>query len=120
MTAEQRTASGAWQAAYDRSLTDPEGFWGDAAGPSLDRPPTRVLDDHRPPFDRWFPDATLNTCYNAVDRHVAAGRGDQPALIHDSPVTGTKRADVRGAARPGRARFAGLLTSLGVEQVTVS
>ncbi|MCB0908141.1 MAG: hypothetical protein KDB63_13595, partial [Nocardioidaceae bacterium] len=60
---------GDYRATYDRSIRDPEGFWGDAAG-LVDwiKKPQRVLDDSRPPFYRWFPDATLNTCYNALDR----------------------------------------------------
>src|SRR5690349_22265463 len=84
-------ASTAYQGIYDASLRDPERFWRDAAG-AIDwvRPPERILDDSRPPFYRWYPDAELNVCYNAVDRHVLAGRGDQPAIHYDSPVTGTK------------------------------
>ena len=81
-------STGAYRESYDRSMADPEGFWLEAAQ-TIDwiTPPTRALDDSRPPFYRWFPDGTLNTCFNALDRHVAAGRGDQPAVIHDSPVT---------------------------------
>ncbi|WP_353648616.1 AMP-binding protein [Nakamurella sp. A5-74] len=81
-------STGAYRESYDRSMADPEGFWLEAAR-EIDwiTAPTRALDDSRPPFYRWFPDGTLNTCFNAVDRHVAAGRGDQPAVIHDSPVT---------------------------------
>lgn len=84
--------NGAYRAAYEQSLTDPAGFWGEAAK-AIDwiTPPGRVLDDSRPPFYRWFPDGTLNTCFNALDRHVAAGRGEQAALHYDSPVTGTQR-----------------------------
>ncbi|GAA4359511.1 propionyl-CoA synthetase [Angustibacter luteus] len=116
MTAEQRTASGAWQAAHERSLRDPDGFWGEAAG-LIDwiKAPTRALDDDRPPFYRWFSGATLNTCYNAVDRHVIAGRADQPALIHDSPVTGTKRTLTYAQLLDQVARFGGVLRALGVE-----
>src|SRR4051794_39676953 len=90
MTADQRQASGAWQSAYERSLRDPEGFWGEASElvDWISKPRT-VLDASRPPFYRWFTGGVLNTCYNAVDRHVIAGRADQPAIIHDSPVTGT-------------------------------
>ena len=75
---------------YEKSLADPDGFWGEAAR-DIDwyAAPTTVLDDGNPPFYRWFPDGVLNTCFNALDRHVAAGRADQAALIYDSPVTGT-------------------------------
>ena len=73
-------------------MRDPSGFWAEAArAVSWTREPQRILDDTNPPFYRWFPDAELNTCANALDRHVADGRGDQPALIYDSPVTDTKR-----------------------------
>ena len=74
---------------FDRSLSDPEGFWGDAAK-NLDwyQAPSVVLDASSPPFYRWLADGTLNTCFNALDRHVRDGRGNQAALIYDSPVTG--------------------------------
>jgi propionyl-CoA synthetase len=106
---------GDYRQAYDRSMRDPEGFWRDAAQ-AVDwvRPPSRILDDSRPPFYRWFPDAELNTCHNALDRHVAAGRGDQPALIHDSPVTGTVRTYTYAELRDEVALFAGALRRLGV------
>ncbi|MCB1698803.1 MAG: propionyl-CoA synthetase, partial [Halioglobus sp.] len=55
------------------------------------RAPTRLLDDSNPPFYRWYPDGVTNACFNAVDIHVEQGRGEQPAIIYDSPVTGTKR-----------------------------
>lgn len=79
---------GAYEQAFRRSLDDPEGFWGEAAS-AIDwyRPPERVLDD-RPLSSRWFVGGELNTCHNALDRHVEAGAGDRVALIYDSPVTG--------------------------------
>ncbi|MEZ5666642.1 MAG: propionyl-CoA synthetase [Alphaproteobacteria bacterium] len=106
---------GAYAEAYSRSLTDPEGFWAEAAD-AIDwsRPWDRVLDDGNPPFYRWFVGGELNTCHNAVDRHVAAGRGDQPALIHDSPVTGTKSVLSYAQLRDRVARFAGALRAEGV------
>ncbi|MEO0719403.1 MAG: acetyl-coenzyme A synthetase N-terminal domain-containing protein, partial [Pseudomonadota bacterium] len=55
-----------------------------------DVPPTKALEDADAPIYRWFADAKMNTCWNAVDRWVEAGRGAQAALIHDSPITGTK------------------------------
>ena len=73
---------------YKASLTDPAQFWAEAAREvTWTRPPQQILDDTRPPFYRWFPDAELNSCANALDRHVDAGRGGQAALIYDSPVT---------------------------------
>ena len=76
---------------YEGWKADPEGFWMQAAEAiDWEKKPTRALDDSRAPFYTWFADGVCNTCYNAVDRHVAAGRGAQAALIHDSPITGSK------------------------------
>jgi len=100
---------------YRRSLERPEEFWA-AAAEAIDweRRWDRVLDDSRPPFYRWFPGAKLNTCWNAVDRHVAAGRGERVALIWDSPVTGQIRHFKYRELRDEVARLADVLTSLGV------
>ncbi|MET0169621.1 MAG: propionyl-CoA synthetase [Aliihoeflea sp.] len=77
---------------YAHWQADPDGFWREAAK-LVDwvRPPDRIFDADAGVYGRWFPDAICNTCWNAVDRHVENGRADQLALIHDSPVTGTKR-----------------------------
>src|SRR3954464_2785450 len=74
---------------HARSLADPEGFWGEAAR-EIDwiEPATQVFDPTMGLYGRWFAGAVVNTCYNALDRHVAAGRADQLALIHDSPLAG--------------------------------
>src|SRR2546422_2764436 len=76
---------------YARWARDPEGFWAEA-GEAIhwSKRWDRVLDSARAPFYRWFPGATVNTCENALDWHVEHGRADQPALIYDSPVTGTR------------------------------
>ncbi|QVL47922.1 MAG: propionyl-CoA synthetase [Thiocapsa sp.] len=104
-----------YQAVYERSMKDPESFWAEAAELiDWDRPWDKVLDSSNPPFNRWFAGGMLNTCYNAVDRHVAAGRGDQPAIIHDSPVTGTKTVITYAELQDQVARFAGALLALGV------
>lgn len=97
------------------SLTDPEGFWGEAAR-LVDwiTPPRQVLDDSSPPFYRWFPDGRLNVCFNALDRHVVHGRADQAALIYDSPVTGTQRQYTYAQLLDLVARFGGALRDLGV------
>src|SRR5215510_3425685 len=68
----------------------------------------------RPPFVRWFPGGVLNTCYNAVDRHIERGRGKQPALIYDSPVTNTVQVFSYLELRAQVARLAGALRALGV------
>ena len=108
-------ASSAYQRIHDASLRDPEGFWREAAA-AIDwvTPPTRILDDTRPPFYRWYPDAELNVCFNALDRHVAAGRGEQPAIHHDSPVTGTKTTLTYAALLERVRAVAGGLRGLGV------
>ena len=99
------------------SVARPEEFWGQAAD-LIDwiSPPTTVLDRQRAPFYSWFPGATLNVCYNALDRHVINGRADQAALIYDSPVTGTKRTYSYAELLELVARFAGVLRDLGVEK----
>ena len=96
------------------SQDDRESFWLNAARRiDWDVPPTHALDDSNPPFYRWFPDGQLNVSYNALDRHVATGRGDHAALIYDSPVTNAQRTysylELRdegnrtGPAHPGQA-----------------
>jgi propionyl-CoA synthetase len=105
---------GNYQATYARSLSDPDGFWAEAAEAlEWERRWDRVLDDSRPPFYRWFSGGRLNTCHNAVDRHVAA-RGDQPALIYDSPVTGSVRTVTFAELKDQVARCAGALRKQGV------
>jgi propionyl-CoA synthetase len=107
--------SSPYEAAHRRSLEDPEGFWAEAAEAiHWHRRWDRVLDDTHAPFYRWFTGGEVNTCYNAVDRHVENGRGDQPALIYDSPVTDTIRTYTYGELRDEVARCAGMLASLGV------
>ncbi len=100
---------------YERSLTDPDGFWGDAAQ-TIDwiEPPSMVLDDSSAPMYRWFTGGVLNTCHNALDRHVAGGRADQIALVYDSPVTDTIRTFTYRELRDEVARLAGALRGLGV------
>ncbi|MFI4987233.1 MAG: propionyl-CoA synthetase [Alphaproteobacteria bacterium] len=104
-----------FDAVYQRSLRDPEGFWADAAaGIHWFKPWDKVLDASNPPFYRWFRGGLVNTCYNALDRHVKAGRGGEVALIYDSPVTHTVRRYGFRELRDLTARFAGVLAGLGV------
>src|SRR5256885_14278898 len=78
-----------YQEIHRRSLAEPEAFWAEAAEAiEWEKRWDRVLDDSRPPFYRWFSGARLNTCWNALDRHVAAGHGERLALGWDSPVIG--------------------------------
>src|SRR5574341_1154507 len=102
---------------YVRWQQDPQGFWAEAAGAvHWYRKWDRVLDDSRSPFYRWFAGGVVNTCYNALDRHVAQGRGEQLALIYDSPVTNTIKTFTYRELLDQVARFAGVLAGLGVQK----
>jgi len=106
---------GEYEKVYRRSLSDPEGFWGEiAANIDWTRRWDKVLDSSNAPLYRWFVGGELNTCHNAVDRHVEQGRGGQPALIYDSPVTKTKRTITYAELRDLVARCAGALRQHGV------
>jgi propionyl-CoA synthetase len=106
---------GSYHDAYVQSLADPEGFWlAAAAGLDWTKAPTKALDDKDAPLYRWFPDGELNTCHNALDRHVDAGRADQPALVYDSPMTDSKATYTYRELRDEVATFAGVLAGLGV------
>ena len=109
--------TGRYDEVYAQWRSDPEGFWA-AAAESVHwyRRWDTVLDSSNEPFYRWFVGGELNTCYNCVDRHVEQGRGDRTALIHDSPVTGTKRVFTYARLRDEIARFAGVLRRHGIEK----
>lgn len=108
---------GRFDETYRRSLEKPEEFWAEAAAAiDWDEQWRRVLDDSRAPFYRWFPGGRMNSCHNALDRHVEGGRADQPALIYDSPVTGTVTSFTYRELRDAVARFAGALAARGVER----
>ena len=106
-------STGAYAAAYQQSLTDPDAFWRKAAE-AIDwiTPPTTILDASAAPLYRWFPGATLNTCFNAVDRHVRDGRGDQVAIYYDSPVTDVRTSVTYDKLLQRVSRFAGALAGL--------
>ncbi len=107
--------SSRYEQTLHRARTDPRGFWAEAAEAiSWFKRWDRVLDDSNPPFYRWFDGALVNTCYNAVDRHVEAGRGDQPALVYDSPVAGARSKLTYAELLEQTARLAGALANLGV------
>ncbi|MEH0108913.1 AMP-binding protein [Tersicoccus sp. MR15.9] len=109
--------AGAYQRAYEKSLTDPKSFWLQAAaGVEWEVPPTRALDDSRAPLYRWFPDARLNACANALDRHVAAGHGDRTALVYDSAMLGATESFTYARLLDEVSRFAGVLRAQGVDQ----
>ena len=100
---------------YTAWKNDPEAFWMQQAK-AIDwvTPPTRALDDSAAPLYTWFADATVNTCYNAVDRHVERGRADQIAIIHDSPITGTVSRMTYRELRDATASLAGALRDKGI------
>jgi len=100
---------------FAQAVDNPEEFWGEAAK-AVDWIKTwdTVLDRSNPPFYRWFKGGELNTCYNAVDRHVERGRAEQAAIIYDSPVTGTKRTITYRELQGLVSKFGGLLRKLGV------
>ena len=109
------TPENAYHDAQRRALEDPEGFWAEqAAALHWERRWDKVLDGSRAPFYRWFSGGRINTCYNALDRHIEQGRGEQAALIYDSPVTGTVARVSYRELRDRVARFAGALAAQGV------
>ena len=102
---------------HAQSIADPEVFWQQAAEAiSWDLAPKTVLDDSNKPFYRWFADGKMNTCFNAVDRHVLAGRGEQTAIHYISPVTHNEYSISYQSVLAQVKRLAGLMVSLGVEK----
>jgi len=107
--------SNPYEIAFQRSIKDPEGFWGEAAEDChWYKKWDKVLDDSNKPFYRWFVGGQINTCYNALDYHIDNGRGNQAALIYDSPVTNTIKTFTYTELRDEVAKFAGALADLGV------
>jgi propionyl-CoA synthetase len=109
--------AGTYDQAYQQSLNDPESFWARAAEDvHWYRKWDKVLDDSNPPFYRWFTGGLVNSCYDALDRHVENGRAEQAALIYDSPVTETIKRYTYRQLRDEVARFAGVLAREGVQK----
>jgi propionyl-CoA synthetase len=107
--------AGRYAEIHRRSLEDPVGFWSEAAAAiHWEKRWDKLLDDSRAPFYRWFVGGVLNTCYNCLDRHVAAGRGQQAALIYDSAMTGQVQSFTYAELTDLVARFAGALAAQGV------
>ena len=104
-----------YEATYAAWQRDPEGWWLERASLiTWETPPKRAFDPERGVYGRWFPDGVLNTCHNALDRHVAAGRGDQPALIWDSAMTGRIATFTYAELLVRVAKLAGALAARGV------
>jgi propionyl-CoA synthetase len=104
-----------YEIAYRQSIEDPDAFWAKAAEDChWYKKWDKVLDDTNKPFYRWFSGGEVNTCYNALDFHIDNGRGNQNALIYDSPVTQTIKKYTYSQLRDEVARFAGALAARGV------
>jgi propionyl-CoA synthetase len=102
---------------YKSWQDDPEAYWAKLAEDvKWFKPWDKVLDDSRENFSSWFVGAEMNTCYNAVDRHVEEGRGNQAALIYDSPISGRQKTFTYSDLQAKVSRFAGVLRGLGVEK----
>ncbi|MEJ2641544.1 MAG: propionyl-CoA synthetase [Desulfosarcinaceae bacterium] len=107
--------SNPYEKAFEQSINHPEDFWGAAAEDChWTKRWDKVLDDGNPPFYRWFSGGELNTCYNALDLHIEDGRGEQAALIYDSPVTDTIKTYSYSQLRAEVAKVAGALAAQGV------
>ena len=102
---------------YSQSINQPDVFWGKAAEDVIwNKKWNKVLDDSKKPFYSWFAGGELNTCFNALDYQVESGRGEQAAIIYDSPVTDTVQ-KISYKELLGRvSKFAGALSSLGVKK----
>ncbi len=106
-----------YEVAHSQSMEDPNGFWGAAAEDChWYKNWEKVLDDSNKPFYRWFSGGEMNTCYNALDYHIDNGRGDQNAMIYDSPVTDTIKKYTYNDLRDEVARFAGALAAQGLSK----
>lgn len=106
-----------YQHVFQASVQNPEQVWGSAAGNiTWFKPWSKVMDNSNPPFTKWFTGGELNICYNALDRHIENGRGDQIAVVHDSPVTDTKQPITYREVYEQVSRLAGVLVKYGVKK----
>src|SRR5262249_8855048 len=113
----EKVMTSRYEEARARSVDDPEGFWAEAANEiHWYKKWHKIFDDSSKPFDRWFVGGEVNTCYNALDRHIDNGRADQLALIYDSPVTDTIQSFTFRELREQVAKCAGALAKLGLSK----
>jgi propionyl-CoA synthetase len=106
-----------YETLYKASITNPEKFWGEAARDvKWFKPYKKVLDDSNPPFYRWFPEGKINTCFNAIDRHIEEGNGSRTAIIYDSPVTSKKISFTYSDLQKRVSIFAGALKNFGIKK----
>lgn len=107
---------GSYKEIYQRASENPQEFWAQAAEDLIwQKKWQKVLDDKNSPFNTWFAGGKINTCYNALDRHVEAGSSDRVALIYDSPLAATKEKITYLELRDRVAAFSGVLKKYGVE-----
>ena len=108
---------GSYKKIYQCWKEDQLKFWKkQSEGIDWEKKPIKVLDDSNQPFYKWFPDGRLNTCYNAIDRHVLSGRGNQTAIIYDSPVTNVKKQISYNQLQRQIIQFSGALKKLGISK----
>lgn len=116
VTTTSGLAKSRYEHEFQRSIQDPEGYWGEIAGDIVwTKPFDKVMDNSNPPFTEWFVGGRLSLCYNAIDRHVDEGRGQRKALIWDSPITGNKSARTWYQLQHEVSRMAGMLVKKGVK-----
>ncbi|GAA0790183.1 MULTISPECIES: propionyl-CoA synthetase [Pseudomonadati] len=109
--------TGVGKSLHDQSIADPTTFWANAAKMiTWDKEPESILDDTNKPFYQWFADGKMNTCYNAVDRHVVAGRGERIAINYISPVTQNQYQITYNELLAQVSRLAGYMQSIGIEK----
>jgi propionyl-CoA synthetase len=109
------TTASSYAEAYGDWMRDPAAYWtAEAQGITWTKPWEKIFDPSLGAFGQWFAGGMLNTCYNCLDRHVEAGRGNQPALIHDSPMTGTVTTFTYADLLARTEKLAGALAALGV------
>ncbi len=102
---------------YQKSISKPEEFWKEISNDIFwFRKPTKILDNNKPPFYKWFGDGVTNSCYNALDIHIDEGRGDKTALIYDSPITNKKGKFTFKQLKDKVSKFAGALSNQGVKK----
>ena len=102
---------------YQKSINKPEEFWKEISNDIFwFKKPTKILNNTKPPFYKWFEDGVTNSCYNALDIHVDEGRGDKTALIYDSPITGSKAKFSFKQLKEKVSKFAGALSNQGVKK----
>ena len=100
---------------YQKSIKNPEKFWQEASNDIFwFKKPTKILNKSNPPFYKWFEDGVTNTCYNALDIHIDQGRGQNTALIYDSPITGNKSQHTYEELRAKVSKFSGALKDQGI------